>query len=76
MRDGTGELASEGGAAAPISMRRRKVIDVALIQTTEEKIYKAHSIYIAETATWDIPKTSIPTDPQKLAEWENKGTGM
>ena len=76
MRAGTGELASEGGAAAPISTRCRKVIDFGLSQTSVEKSYKAQSLYIAETATWDIPKTTIPNDPQKRSEWENRGAGM
>jgi hypothetical protein len=76
VRAATGELASEGGAGAPISTTRRKVIDVGLSQKSEEKSYKAQSLYIAETATWDIPKPTIPNDPQKLREWENSGAGM
>jgi hypothetical protein len=57
-------------------MTRRKVIDVSLSQTSGEKSYKAKSLYIAATATWDIPKTTIPNDPQKLSEWESIGAGM
>lgn len=68
-------MGSQGGAAAPISTARRKVIDIGLGQTSGEMTYKAQSLYIAETATWDIPKTTIPNDPQKLSEWENIGAG-
>lgn len=74
---GAGELASERGAAAPISFPRQlNVIHVGLRQSTGDKKYQTPAIYIAERATWNISAEAIPNEPERLAEWQNTGQGL
>jgi hypothetical protein len=52
------------------------VIDVDAKRTGTDKNYSTPTLYIAELATWEIPKTTIPIDPKAVSDWENKGQGI
>lgn len=74
---GIGELASEKGASALVSVPLQlSIIDVGLNESTAKEKYDAPALYIAEKATWTISTESIPNEPQRLAEWEGTGRGV
>src|SRR5271170_795393 len=46
------------------------------MRTGTEKNYTTLALFIADRATWEIPKTTIPIDPKAVSDWENKGQGI
>ena len=41
-----------------------------------EKNYRVPALFMGRLASWEIPNSVIPTDPDAVAEWENIGKGL
>jgi len=73
---GTNELGSGSGSVNGDQKQKSNVINVDANRTGTEKNYNTLALFIAEAATWEIPKATIPIDPKAVSDWENKGQGI
>ena len=70
------ELALASGDLIADPKQRSNVVDLYPKRVGTEKEYIIPALFIAEMATWGIPKNNIPIHPKAVSEWEIAGQGM